>query len=184
MACWLQKSFLRNTGIGVRYIILLFPISLFPLVEGFTIALPDWSRIYFVTTVREKGDLDSIGCITNAASAVRIIPESSRLTQQIVRHQINWRDFLLLLSWILSEIHCCKYISTFVCVAVILKSISHYVAGSFLASHAVMLSVHYSVFIHYRATVTKAGNCGHLLQITKVPVAMLATRQSSIVSSY
>jgi hypothetical protein len=58
MLCWLLKSFLRNTVID--------------------------ARIYFVMTVRGKGDLDFIGCTTNAAHVVRTIPELSRLIQQIV----------------------------------------------------------------------------------------------------
>lgn len=62
-ACWLQKSFLRNTGTG--------------------------ARIYSVTTAEEKGFLGSTGCITNVAPAARTTPELSRPRHQIVPCRIN-----------------------------------------------------------------------------------------------
>jgi zinc finger-like protein len=47
------------------------------------------SRIFFVMTVKEKGDLNFIGCTTNAAPVVLTIPESLRLIRQIVLHQTS-----------------------------------------------------------------------------------------------
>uniref|UniRef100_A0A0E0C6E5 CHY-type domain-containing protein n=1 Tax=Oryza meridionalis TaxID=40149 RepID=A0A0E0C6E5_9ORYZ len=67
--CWLLKSFLRNTVIGVR--------------------------IYFVMIVKEKGGLDFTGCTINAAPVVLIIPELSRPIQQIVLHQTSGELFFL-----------------------------------------------------------------------------------------
>ena len=65
------------------------------------------SRTYFVTTVRRKGDVDSIGCTTNAGPAVRTIPELSRLTQQIARHQTSGRGHSFVLVFVLFLF--CKY---------------------------------------------------------------------------
>ena len=65
------------------------------------------SRTYFVTTVRRKGDADSIGCTTNAGPAVRTIPELSRLTQQIARHQTSGRGHSFVLVFVLFLF--CKY---------------------------------------------------------------------------
>ena len=47
------------------------------------------SRIFFVMTVKEKGDLNFTGSTTNAAPVVLTIPESLRLTRQIVLHQTS-----------------------------------------------------------------------------------------------
>jgi zinc finger-like protein len=54
------------------------------------------SRISFVTTVRRKGNVDSIGCTTNAAHVARTIPALSRLTQQIAQHQASGRGYFSL----------------------------------------------------------------------------------------
>ena len=51
-------------------------------------------RIYFVTTVKEEGGLDFIGCTTNATPVVLIIPELSRLIRQIVLHQTSEGNIL------------------------------------------------------------------------------------------
>lgn len=91
----------------------------------------DCSRIYFVTIVKEKEGLGSIGCITNAASAVHITLELSRLIELIVQHQINQARFSLSYSkfllniYIVVNIHQLKEIHAscvLLCVAAINKS--------------------------------------------------------------
>lgn len=51
-------------------------------------------RIFFAMTVKEKGDLNFIGCTTNVAPVVLIIPELSRLIRQIVLRQTSEGNIL------------------------------------------------------------------------------------------
>ena len=96
MHCWLLKSFQRNTTIGVRYSsssVLVFRYFYPMHISSIYILLHYSSRIFFVMTVKEKGDLNFIGCTTNAAPVVLTIPESLRLTRQIVLHQTSEGNF-------------------------------------------------------------------------------------------
>ena len=107
MRCWLLKNFLRNTGTGVRQSSSFFYFHCVNQYSSYLFLLHGLSRTYFVTTVRRKGDVDSIGCTTNAAPAVRTIPELSRLTQQIARHQTSGRGHSFVLVFVLFLF--CKY---------------------------------------------------------------------------
>ena len=97
MRCWLLKSFQRNTVIGARYLsssILGFHYFC-PLHRcSIYILLHYSSRIFFVTTVKEKGDLSFIGCTTNASPVVLTIPELSKLIRQIVLPQTKEGNIL------------------------------------------------------------------------------------------